>query len=131
MAYELSGFNIPGLVAAADLSAKQYYCVKKNTTNNEAALCATDGEIVFGVLQNKPTSGEAAEVTALGVTKVTAGETLTAGDAWGTDANGKARIVDAASTGAVVGDFTAGTVIEGASAGELATVTIGLINFRD
>lgn len=131
MAYELDLFTIPGALAAADLSAKQFYCVKKNTTAGQYALCTVDGEPVAGVLQNKPSAaGAAAEVRAAGVTKVLAAETLTAGDFWGTDSAGKAKVVEATVTGADVGDYVCGHVIEGCAAGEYATVTIGLQTFR-
>jgi hypothetical protein len=129
MAFEAPLFMVPGQVAAADLSAKQYYCVKKNTTDNQVALCSVDGEIFLGVLQNKPTSGIAASVMAAGVTKVLAAETLTAGDYWGTDNAGKARIVEKTNTGADIGDYAAGVVLQGAGAGELASVTVGLMSF--
>lgn len=124
MAWEIPLFEIGTLTAAADLSAKQYYCVKV-TGNNQINVCSVDGEVVLGVLQDEPASGEAANVRCLGVTKVVAGETLTAGDLWGTDASGKAKVVDRTLTGADVGDYVAGIVLEGAAANELATVTIG------
>lgn len=127
MATEQMGFDVGSMVAAADLSAKQYYCVKKNTTNNQVALCAVDGEVVTGVLQNKPGSGIAANVRMSGITKIECGETLAAGDLWGTDSSGKAKKVERTVTGADVGDYFGGEVIEGADAGELATVSIGFV----
>ncbi len=127
MAWEKALFTLPGALAAADLSAKQFYCVKQNSTNNQVALCTVDGERFTGVLQNKPSAAnDPAEVMCSGVTKVLAAETLTAGDTWGTDNAGKAKKVEATATGADVGDFIAGEVLEGAGAGELATVTIGM-----
>lgn len=124
-------FTVPGMQADADLSAKQFYCVKMSTSNNKVSLCTAQGEVVFGVLQNKPDAdGVAAEVMALGVTKVEAGETLTAGDLWGTDANGAAVKIERTNTGADLGDYAAGIVIEGAASGALATVTIGIHNIQ-
>ena len=127
MAWESPLYKLPAAIAAADYrtTSKQYYCVTKNATNNQVALATTDGEIFIGVLQNEPLSGAAAEVTCIGVTKVVAGETLTAGDYWGTDSSGKAKIVEHTNTGADIGDYIAGVVLEGAAADELATVTIG------
>lgn len=131
MARELPLFNIPGALAAADLSSNQFYCVKKNTTDNQFALCDTDGEVFDGVLQNKPSAaGDAADVMALGVTKLEAGETLAAGDLWGTDASGTGKVIEGTVTGADVGDYVAGRVLEGAASGELATVTVGMLTFR-
>lgn len=123
MALEGAQIRIPTALAAADLSAKQFYFVKKNTTAGQYALASVDGEIVAGVLQDNPAAaGRAAEVCAFGMTKVAAGGTLTAGDFVGTDANGKAVKKNHTSTGADVGDFLCGYVIEGAASGELATI---------
>lgn len=126
MAWEQDLFTIPGAQAATDLSTKQFYCVKKNSTDYRFALCAVDGEIFDGVLQDKPdTAGDACEVRALGVTKVIAGEALTAGDLWGTDSSGKAKKIEPTQTGADIRDYFAGRVLVGASANEYAVVTIG------
>ena len=123
MALEGAQIRIPTALAAADLSAKQFYFVKKNTTAGQFALCATDGEFVMGVLQDTPAAaGRPACVCAFGMTKVKAGGTLTAGDFVGTDANGKAVKKNHTSTGADVGDIICGYVIEGAASGELATI---------
>ncbi len=131
MAFEKDLFTIPAALAAADLSAKQFFIVKKNTTNNQFALCDTDGEVFDGVLQNKPdAAGKAAEVRALGITKITAGEALTAGDRWGTASTGKAKIIETTNAGADVGDYVGGVVIEGAASGALATVTVGIVTFK-
>ena len=132
MAYTYPVFNVPGLTAAADYqtTSKQYYCVKKNTTDNQVALCTTDGEVFDGVLQNDPASGDAAEVMASGVSKVYAGETLTAGDRWGTNSSGKAKKISEDLTGSDPGDFVMGVVIEGAATNALATVTVGVTTYR-
>lgn len=123
MALEGAQIRIPMALAAADLSTKQYFFVKKNTTAGQFALCSTDGEIVSGVLQDDPAAaGRAACICALGLTKVEAGGTLTAGDYVGTDANGKCVKKNHTSTGADVGDFLCGWVVEGAASGELATI---------
>jgi len=124
MAWE-NGLRIPAALAAADLSSNQFYCVKKNATDNQFALCTVDGEIVEGILQNKPdAAGDAAEVIYFGVSKGEAGETLTAGDKVGTDSAGKLKIVEHTNTGADVGDYILGYVLEGAGSGELATIMI-------
>lgn len=121
MAYEIPNPSAVTLVAAADLSAKQYYAVKVDSSG-EAALCSSAGEAVFGVLQNKPEAGRSASVAVQGVTKMIIGTGgLTTGAQWQTDATGAA--IDAAS-----GDFVGGTVLEGGNAGEYATVTIGFGN---
>lgn len=131
MAFEGAQIRIPAALAAADLSSNQFYFVKKNTTNGQFALAATDGEIVVGVLQDKPSAaGAAACICAWGVTKIEAGGTLTAGDYVGTDSSGRAVKKNHTATGADVGDYICGYVIEGAASGEKATIMFGAPAYR-
>ena len=135
MAWELNGFSPAGLKAAASLASNQYYGVKI-TAANQVNVVAVDGEPGIGVLQNDPASGEAADVMMMGITKVLVGATAlpsteTIGgvvqmQAWGFDSSGKAKPVSRSSTGADLGDFIMGFVLQGAAAGEYATVTVGL-----
>jgi len=75
-------------VAGEDLSAKQYFIVQLDASGNiEVGEGATD--LLVGVLQNKPQSGEAALYRFGGTSKVKAGGAVGVG-AWVTsDANGK------------------------------------------
>lgn len=133
MAWDKPLFTIPGARAAADYrtTSKQYYCMKKNTTDEQYALCDTDGEVFDGVLYNKPNAAaKEADIVSLGVVKVVAGEALTAGDFWKTDSAGKAAVAEGTVTGADVGDYVAGRVIVGAASGAIAIVTIGMSTFR-
>lgn len=61
-------------IAAADYSAKQFYCVKLSTSVARTALllAATGGQI-YGILQNKPKTGDAADVGIYGITKAVVG----------------------------------------------------------
>ena len=123
MAYEGPQIKLVGLTAAADLSAagNQYKFVEI-VGNNSVNVCngATDRPV--GVLQNRPKSGEAAEVVAIGVTKVQADAQLTAGLLIGTSADGQA---DAKTVGTDTTEYIVGTVLQGASAaGALATALI-------
>jgi len=93
-------------------------------------LASVDGEIVFGVLQNDPTAGQGAEVMASGLTKVVADELLTAGDYVGVSSDAQAKIVETTNTGADVGDYVVGQVVEGAAAGAIATIMLGIQTFR-
>lgn len=79
------------LVAGADLSSSQYRFVKVDSTANQVVICG-DGETGDGVLQNDPTSGQAATVCIAGVTKVYAGGNFSAGDAISSGAAGVANI---------------------------------------
>ena len=75
------------LVAASDLSGKQYYFVAVDT-DGKAALTGDDGNPI-GVLQNKPEAGQAATVAIAGVTKLYIGTEsgLGAGYTVGCDSN--------------------------------------------
>lgn len=118
MAIEQPCFKIGFMKAAADLSAKQFYCVEVTadvTVNvNNAA-----GEEVLGILQNAPKLGEVADVMGIGVSKVIVGTGgLTAGAQWEAAADGTAIT-------ATTGKVGKGTVLIGGTAGQLATVTVG------
>ncbi|KKL13385.1 hypothetical protein LCGC14_2526300 [marine sediment metagenome] len=131
MAYEGVQTAIPGATAAGNLSTKQYYCVVKNTTDRQYAVATADGEVIDGILQNKPNAANVpANIAMAGVSRVVADETLTAGNLWGTSADGQAKIIESSNTGADVGDFVMGRVIEGAASGALATVTIGAPQYK-
>lgn len=129
MAWQQPGFCIGALKAAVDMASNQFKCVKGDTTNGQFALCNADGEVVLGILQDNQGSGLAGDIMCTGVSKITAAETLVAGDSWGTDANGLAKKIEKSITGADVGDYAAGIVLEGAAVNELATVTIGFPTF--
>lgn len=131
MATQNQVFQLTGMAADADLSAKQFFFVKMDTTDKRVSLCDTDGEVCIGVLQNKPNgAGQVAEVMALGITKVKAGETLAAGDLVKTLSNGKAGVAEGTVTGADVGDYVIGQVKIGAALDEIATITVGFPTFR-
>jgi hypothetical protein len=104
------------LVAAADLSAKQYYIVDVDTAG-KAALCGA-GEVPFGSLQNKPEAGYVAEVQVYGVAKVVAGAIVAVGASVTSDANGKAVT-------ATTGDNVLGTALVASAAdGDIIPVFI-------
>ncbi|CAB4130450.1 hypothetical protein UFOVP119_74 [uncultured Caudovirales phage] len=76
------------LAAAADLSTKQYYAVKVDSSGNAAVAGA--GDFAAGLLQNKPSAaGQPATVAYGGVSKGFAGGTITAGNLVAADASGK------------------------------------------
>jgi hypothetical protein len=109
-------------VAGADLSAKQYYFVKSNGTDNQVIVCAAATDVPIGVLQNAPASGGVAEVCIAGITKVSSDAALTAGNRIGTSADGQAG---AKTAGTDTTEYAVGIVIigTGAAAG-LATAVI-------
>lgn len=100
MAIEHRGTMLPGLIAGADLSAKQYHALRVtaaftvDATNSAGMACV-------GVLQNKPSaSGQAAEVMQSGITKAVAGAAVSAGAEVMAGADG--RIITAATAGSNV-----------------------------
>lgn len=102
-------------IAGADLSNAQFTFVKMNTTDR-TVVAAGDGEAADGVLLNDPESGQSATVAVFGRVIVEVGTGgLTAGDDVGVDANGEA--VTAATS-----DIIVGKCVDGASAGERATI---------
>lgn len=126
MAWEQHGFKPTSFKAGADLSAKQFYFVKLDTTVGQVVVCAAATDIPIGILQNKPTSGEEAEIVALGISKVSADAALAINDQIGTSADGQA---DPKVNGTDPTEYVVGRVLTAVSnAGELATVIINCIN---
>lgn len=126
MAYEMPGADkIGSLVAAADLSAKQFFLAKIDAAG-KVALCSAAGEVVAGVIENEPASGEAVELGLLtGVRMAKAGGAIAKGDLLKTDAAGKLAVAVKASTNtsdagvaadALVGSFVIGIALEAAAA---------------
>ena len=116
----------PGLfTAAADLSGKQFYFVKLASATT-VTVCAAATDKPIGVLQNKPTSGQAAEVMVIGISKVSSDAGLSVGDLIGPSGDGQA---DAKTPGTDTTEYIAGQVISGSnSAGGLATAVINCAN---
>lgn len=117
MAYEIPGKSI-SLEASTDLSAYQFHFVTTDA-NGQAALPA-NGASVLGVLQNKPTAGEAASIVIDGVSKViAAGSTVSAGD-----------LVQASSVGRAIalgaGGYAVGRVLYGSSGSTGRVLTVAL-----
>lgn len=73
-------WSIPGLLAGADLSAKQYYAVKFASTAGEVVVSAAGSNSHAGLLQNDPADGEAADVAVLGIALGSAEGSISVGD---------------------------------------------------
>jgi hypothetical protein len=120
MAYEHSLQTLSG-VAAADLSALQF-CFVLIDINGKIAQNTTRGGHVAGILQNKPTAGQTAEVAFAGVSRVKLGATVTPDDLiMSTDAGAANVAVGAAAPG----NFVAGYALEGGASGEIGTMVLG------
>ena len=92
------------LSAAADLSTKQYYLVKQ-TSDTACNLSSAATDKVLGSLQNKPRSGETAEIAVEGNFKVILGGTVAVGAPLVSDSNGKAVSATQATAGAQPGSW--------------------------
>ena len=126
MAYEISNYSVKvTLVAAADLSSKQYTFVKLDSSGQAAAASgATD--IPIGVLQNAPTAGQEAEVLVVGGTKIVAGAAIGEGALVGTSSAGKAVALVA---GTDTTKYVVGTLLtESAADGNIVTAVINCAN---
>lgn len=73
-----------GIKAGADLSAGQFMAVRLTSARTVGAITDANAQVPYGILQNKPKSGEAAEVAVAGGgatnVKARAGGTIAAGD---------------------------------------------------
>ncbi len=99
------------LLAGADLSAKQFYFVKKSAGTYIPCAAATD--LPAGVLQNDPALGEPCEVIAFGPTKVSADAAITADVFIGTAADGQAETKTPNHSGS---EYACGRALAAASA---------------
>jgi len=115
MAYEQQGFKIGTEVAAADLSSNQYYCVELSSTG---WVLTGDGEAVDGVLQDKPESGQSAEVMIDGVSKCVSAAAIAKGANVSSAASGK---VETSATG----NYILGRALE-ASGGDGEVIAVAL-----
>lgn len=106
------------LTAGADLSAKQYCFAKHSGTNDTVTYAAAGTDVVIGVIQNKPASGEAVELTHLGVSKVLAGAVVASGARVMPDSAGKA--ITATTAGRACGI----ALVNAAAADELIPVLL-------
>lgn len=122
MAYEASQPLKISLTAGADLSSSQYRLVKLDGSGN-AVVCSGVTDIPVGVLQNKPTSGGAAEIVVVGVSKVNTDAALSIGALIGTSADGQAdaKVAGTDTTEYVIGRMLTAT---GGSGGQLGTALI-------
>lgn len=98
---------------------EQYHFVQISGAHQADLYANTTGQIAAGVLQNKPqVTDMAATVAIMGISLVEAGGAITAGDAVGSDASGRA---------VSGGTPTLGVAVHGAAgAGELVPVYLSL-----
>lgn len=97
MAFE-QALSTRSVIAGADLSTKQFYAVKLNSSGQ--IVLSGSGEFVYGILQDKPASGAVGAVAVHGVTLAIYGASVTAGTRLMSDGAGK--LIHATSSNQVV-----------------------------
>ncbi len=103
----------------AGTSSSGQFLAVKITAARSVNVANSGGEQIYGILQNRPQSGQAADIGILGVTKAIAGAVVTGGNFLMTDTSG--RLIPVTST-----NHRIAVAIEGASA--TGTVfTVGLV----
>jgi len=110
------------LKAGADLSAKQYHFMKLDASG-DAVVCSGATDKPVGVLQNNPTSGQAAEIVVAGLTKISSDAALAIGALIGTSADGQA---DAKTPGSDTTEYVVGTVLT--TTGAAGVIGSALVN---
>ena len=115
-------FLIPGILAGADLSAKQWHPVKMASTANEVISAIDTTDILIGILQNDPADGEPALVAAGGISRAIAGMTdLAIGDILSSNSSG----VYDTSGGTDNDEFMVGIALEASGAvGDFITILV-------
>ena len=109
------------VVAGQDLSTKQFYVVSLQT-DSTVDLFDTATDYPYGILQNKPTSGQIAEVMLIGRTKVEFGETVAIGQQIRCGAADGKFYIFAADTDRTC--FCCGMCTEGGDAGEIGEAMV-------
>lgn len=117
MATEHLTASVGTQVAAADLRALQFTCVKVDSAGKIAAA-GTLGEKILGIVQNKPNTGEVAQVGILGVSKAVCGGTVAAGALLMTTTGGV--VITAATTGSTI----IGWALEAGAITEIITIVL-------
>jgi len=113
---------VRSFIAGADLSAKQYFLVKLGTGVNDIVLASAATDRIVGVLQEKPKTGQPAQVAMLGTSKVVAGGTIAKGDCITSNASGQAIATTTA------GNTVIGIALETAVTGDIFEIL--LVNFK-
>ena len=105
--------------AEKDLSTKQYYFVEMGGAAGQIDVCDNAGDLVLGVLQNKPNAAnKLCAIRVMGTTKVVCSNTVTEMARVGTSADGKCVVK---STDA---DLVAGIALEAGAAGDIIEILL-------
>ncbi len=121
MAWEIPGIKI-SIKTITNLSTKQFFFVKMSAAGNVELAAATTDKVI-GILQNKPVSGQTAEIMVNGLSKAKGAAGLNELDLVGSDSSGLA------ATNSSAGEYLVGQVVKAtANANELATIAFDCSN---
>jgi hypothetical protein len=124
MGYNIKPVLTESFVSTNDLSSYQYYGVKLSA-DRTVILPTADTDIPIGILQNKPTAGQMAEVMVIGRTPVKIAEALTAGQEIRIASGGLAALAEVSDTTT----YVVGQVVEHAGvSGEIAEAVVNFTN---
>lgn len=123
--FEISVGNLDlSFVAENDLSAQQYGIVEM-TAEDQVDLSDAAGDVIRGILQNKPIAGQRAIVRVFGVSRLRANAAgLALGTAWGSD--GAGRGIAKVANKDIIGGYV--LVAAGATVDEIASVTVNCLS---
>ena len=127
MAYEFSNSAVKvSRVAGEDLSGAQYKFVKLDNGDGTVKAVSAATDRPFGVLQNAPTSGQIAEITVVGGTKVEAGGSASVGQPVFSASTALAVTLAFGTTGSAA--YVVGTFVEDAASGAITSAVIDCAN---
>lgn len=110
--------------AEADLKDWQFKLVKITGDRQVNKADGSEGEMLLGVLKNKPDADEQAEVQVMGVTQIEAGASVTAGNKVRSDGDGVIQPCAAAK------DHAVGMALAGGGSGEQVPVLLSTATER-
>lgn len=112
--------TLSGTTHSGKYGSAQFQAVRLSScTDRTILLCTAAGQSVYGILQNKPNSGDAAAVAFMGVTKALAGNTVTPGATLQVDSSGCLVPYSSAT-----GINKVGYALEGATVGQVFTMAL-------
>jgi hypothetical protein len=115
----LAGSNTAGTTGGSTGSG-QYLAVMLTSAGRTVTLASVTGQQIYGILQNKPAAGQAADVGIFGVTKAVAGGTIAAAAPVMASSNGTIVAWTSTSNKAQIG-----YAIEAAVSGQVFTMFLG------
>ena len=120
MAKQFDGQD-PSFTAYDDMTSSQFRFVVV-TSDNTVDVCSATTDIILGVLQDKPYTGQGAIIRTHGHTKIVLGTTITAGQLLGTDNAGRATPLTVGNGGSSA--YIAGICTVGGAVNEIGEMIL-------